>query len=77
MKKTRSSKNYNTKLLFDDDYIYCGKYNFTYDDFYQIQQDHGMEDCDLVDGRKVPIGELWFNLLRDFSFNMTKKMNDL
>ena len=77
VKETRSAPNYNTVLLFDDDYIYCGKYNFTYDDFYQIKQDHGMEDCDLADGRKEPIGELWSHLIKDFSFNMTKKMNDL
>ena len=77
VKKTRTSTNYNTELLFDDDYIYCGTYNFTYDDFYQIKQDHGMEDCDLADGRKEPIGELWSHLIKDFSFNMTKKMNDL
>ena len=69
--------NYNTELLFDNDYIYCGKHNFTYKDFYQVKQDHGMEDCDLADGRKEPIGELWSHLIKDFSFNMTKKMNDL
>ena len=77
VKKTRSSINYNTELLFDEDNIYCGKYNFTYEDFYQVRQDHAMEDCDLADGRKVPIGDLWSDLLKDFSFKMTKKMNDL
>ena len=77
VKKTRNSINYNTELLFDDYYIYCGKYNFTYEDFNQVRQDHGMEDCDLADGRKVPIGDLWYDLLIDFSFNMTEKMNEL
>ena len=77
LKKTRSSINYNTELLFNDDYIYCGTYNFTYDNFSQIQQDHGNEDCNLADGHRVQIGALFTDLLRDFSFNMTKKMNDL
>ena len=77
MKETRSAPNYNTVLLFDDDYIYCGKYNFTYDDFYQLKEDHGTEDCDLADGSRVPIGELWYHLIKDFSFKMTKKMDDL
>ena len=77
VKKTRRPTNYNTELLFDNDYIYCGKYNFTYDNFFQIKQDHGTEDCDLADGGKVPIGKLWSDLILDFSFNMTKKMNDL
>ena len=76
VKKTRNLTNYNTELLFDDDYIYCGKYNFTYEDFYQVRQDHGMEDCDLANGNKS-ISVIFADLLRDFSFNMTKKMNDL
>ena len=76
-KATKNSINFNTELSFDDDYIYCGKYNFTYEDFNQVRQDHGMEDCDLADEGQVPIGDLWSDLLIDFSFNMTKKMNDL
>ena len=64
-------------MLFDEDYIYCGKYNFTYEDFNQVRQDHGYEDCDLADGRKLAIGKLWSDLLTDFSFKMTKKMNVL
>ena len=75
--KKSTTINYNTELVFDEDYIYCGKYNFTYEDFNQVRQDHGMEDCDLVDGTKEAIGDLWFYLLKDFSFNMTKKMNEL
>ena len=76
VKKTRKSINYNTELLFDDNYIYCGKYNFTYEDFYQVRQDHGMEDCGLADGKRTPIHKLWKDLLIDFTFNMTRKMNE-
>ena len=75
-KATRNSINFNTELLFDDDYIYCGKYNFTYEDFYQVRQDHGMEDCDLANGKRIKIDNLWQDLLKDFSFNMTNKMNE-
>ena len=77
VKKTRNSINYNTELLFDDNYIYCGKYNFTYEDFNQVRQDHGLEYCILADGRKVAIGDLWYDLITNFSFKMTKKMNEL
>ena len=77
VKKRSNSINYNTKLLFDENSIYCGKYNFTYEDFNQVSQDHGLEYCDIADGRKVTIGELWHDLLIDFSFNMTEKMNEL
>ena len=76
VKKSRHPTNYNTELLFDDDYIFCGKYNFTYEDFYQVRQDHGMEDCDLANGKRIKIDNLWQDLLKDFSFNMTNKMNE-
>ena len=69
-KISKKGINYNTELLFDENSIYCGKYNFTYEDFYQVLQDHGMEYCDIADGRKVPIGGLWHDLLIDFSFSV-------
>ena len=76
-KATKNSINFNTELLFDDDYIYCGKYNFTYEDFKQVKLNHGNDMCDMADGRKIAIGDVWASLLTNFSFNMTKKMNEL
>lgn len=77
VKEVRKARNYNTALLFDDFYIYCGKYNFTYEDFYQVSRDHGVENCDLADGDMETIEVLWEDLIRDFSFKMTEKMNDV
>ena len=76
-KATKNSINFNTELLFDDDYIYCGKYNFTYEDFNQVRQNHGTDNCYMADGRQIAIEDIWGSLLTDFSFNMTKKMNEL
>ena len=76
-KATKNGINFNTELLFDDYYIYCGKYNFTYEDFNQVRQNHGRDNCYMADGRQITIGNIWASLLRDFSFNMTKKMNEL
>ena len=76
-KATQNGINFNTELSFDDDYIYCGKYNFTYEDFNQVRQNHGTDNCYMADGRQITIGDLWASLLTDFSFNMTKKMNKL
>ena len=76
-KATKNGINFNTELSFDDDYIYCGKYNFTYEDFNQVRQNHGTDNCYMADGRQITIGDLWASLLTDFSFNMTKKMNKL
>ena len=75
-KATQNGINFNTELLFDDYYIYCGN-NFTYEDFNQVRQNHGTDNCYMADGRQITIGDLWANLLTDFSFNMTKKMNKL
>ena len=77
VKNTRKSVNYNTELLFDDFYIYCGNFNFTYEDFYQVTRDHGQEYCDFADGTRLAIGDFWNILLTDFSFKMAKKMNEL
>ena len=75
-KATQNGINFNTELLFDDYYIYCGN-NFTYEDFNQVRQNHGTDNCYMADGRQITIGDLWASLLTDFSFNMTKKMNKL
>ena len=77
IKKTRKTRNYNTELLHDDFYIYCGEFNFTYEDFYQVSQLHGQEECEIADGTRYDIVELWQDLLTNFSFNMTKKINEL
>ena len=77
LQKKKKSINYNTILLFDDAYIYCGKQNFTYEKFYQVRREHGFEYCELAEEKMVTIGNLWANLILDFSFNMTEKMNEL
>ena len=55
LQKKRSSINYNTALFFDDFYIYCGKQNFTYEEFYQVWQEHGLEYCELADEEVVAV----------------------
>ena len=77
LQKKRDSINYNTVLFFDDSYIYCGKQKFTYENFSQVRQKHGLEYCELADEEMVTIGVLWSDLILDFSFNMTEKMNEL
>ena len=77
LQKKKKSINYNTILLFDDAYIYCGKQNFTYEKFYQVRREHGFEYCELAEEKMVTIEHLWLDLIVDFSFNMTEKMNEL
>ena len=68
---------YNTDLVFDESFIYCGNFNFTYEDFYQIRMENGMEDCVLANGQRTPIEHLWSELIGDFSFKMTRKMDEV
>ena len=77
VKKGIESNNYNTALLYNENFIYCGKFNFTFEDFYQVRHDHGKEYCYLTDRNRITIEQLWRDLLTDFSFNMTKKMDEL
>ena len=73
----REAYNFNTLLSFDKTHIYCGKYNFSFTDFYQVEKEHGMEQCDLANGDKITLQTLWIELMTDFSFEMTHKMNEL
>ena len=68
---------YNDVLSFDDSYIYCGKFNFSYEDFYFVRNHYGSEECQLINGQTIQIIRLWIDLITDFSFKMTKKMNEL
>ena len=67
----------NTALLFDENYIYCGAYNFTYEDLKQIKEIHGEENCTLLDESTLLIRDLWDLLLTDFSFFGTEKIDHL
>ena len=67
----------NTALSFDENYIYCGAYNFTYEDLKQIKEMHGEEDCTLLDETTLHIRDLWDLLLTDFSFFHTEKIGHL
>ena len=67
----------NTLLSYDENYIYCGEYNFTYENFKEIFEMHGQEDCTLLDEKTVEIEGLFDYLLVDFSFHGTQKIGHL
>ena len=77
-KKSREKFHFNTDLLFDETTIYCGgQFNFSYEDFHEISHRHANQFCELVNGIKIFLVEVWNNLLLDFSFKQTGKMNEL
>ena len=76
-KKTRKSANYNLLLSFDNSTIYCGSFNFTYAEFENVYFRNATDLCLLKDGeRRVSIENLFLDLLNDYSFNMSTKMDE-
>ena len=66
--KTFQARNFNELLSFDQTYIYCGSFNFTFEDFYDTARKFAFEECILNDGTKIRLESLWANLATDFSF---------
>ena len=76
-KTSNAAPFYNSILLYDESYIYCGKLNFSYEEFYDVTMQYGDESCEFRTGDTVAMINLWIDLKTDFSFEMTKKLNDL
>ena len=72
--KTFQARNFNELLSFDQTYIYCGSFNFTFEDFYDTARKFAFEECILNDGTKIRLESLWANLATDFSFKRNDKM---
>ena len=68
--------NYNTILDFDAYGIYCGKLNFTYKDFYEVMLTNASDECLLANGETLILYEIWDDLLINYSFNMSYKLDE-
>ena len=68
---------FNDALNFDESFIYCGKFNFSYEDFYEVRNQYGQENCILKNQEKIRIQKLWAQLTTDFSFQWTQKINSI
>ena len=76
-KKTYASPNYNQILDFNSTHINCVSKNFTYEEFKTIALNEGNEMCHLTNGQNVTIIKLLVDLLTDFSFKHSLKLNEL
>ena len=72
--KTFQARNFNELLSFDQTYIYCGSFNFTFEEFYDTARKFAFEECNLTDGTKIRMESLWANLATDFSFKRNDKI---
>ena len=72
---TYKATNYNLDLVFDDTRIYCGQFNFTYEDFYELANKNSGLICQLKHGKEVTLGILLGELYTDFSFEQSEKLD--
>ena len=75
--RTQSPRNYNEILNFDENFIYCGQRNISYDEFVENKFWNGSEKCLLGNLQKITLRQLWNDLLTDFSFNYSFKFDEL
>ena len=73
--KSSQARNFNEVLNFTDEGFICGQREISWADFRQHQ--YSNENCLLKNGENMTITQLWGNLMTDYSFKMSPKLNDL
>ena len=76
-KYQREGFNFNQILTFDEKNIYCGERNISYEKLSEVAHLHRFEMCQLKNGLHFSILDIWRQLLTDFSFKMSSKMDEL
>ena len=72
-KKAYQARNYNVELTFDSEIVYCQTHNFSYEEFGQVAVDNLQDQCHLKNG-SIPLIELLFDLMTDFTFKYSSKI---
>ena len=75
--ESREGLNLNQVLIFDEENIYCGGRNISYEDLSEVVHLHKYEECRLKNNMHLSLWYIWGQLLTDFSFNMSSKMDEL
>ena len=76
---TEQAINYNTVLDFNEtsETIFCGQRTFSLNEFKELKEKYGNENCLLKNGQNVTLSTLWIYLKTDFSFKLSPKLDDL
>ena len=69
--------NMNNILIFDDENIYCGERNISYEELSYVVYLHRDEICQTKNDMQLTLQDIWRQLLTDFSFNMSSKIDEL
>ena len=67
--------NYNKVLAYNETHIDCGNFTFTYEEFHDFKDEHLDTQCYLSGQFSVALDRLWYDLLTDFTFEMSPKMD--
>ena len=75
--KSYQAPNFNEVLNFTEEKIICGQREILWDDFKTMKKRHGSENCLLKNGENMTIGQLWVELIQDYSFEMSPNLTAL
>ena len=75
--KSRQAWNFNEVLNFTDQGFICGQREISWADFRTTKKRHGSENCLLKNGENMTIGQLWVELIQDYSFEMSPNLTAL
>ena len=73
---SREGLNLNQVLIFDDENIYCGERNISYEELSEVSHVYKNEICQLKNDMKLTLMDIWRQMLTDFSFKMSAKMDE-
>ena len=76
-KRTNEGQNFNLLLNFDEERIFCGTFNVTYEKMYEMYIVNEDEYCSFLSGDVVQFYQMYYNLLLDYSFQMSNKIDEL
>ena len=74
--RTQNAPNFNQILDSDENFIYCGTRNISYEEFAENKKWNASEKCFLNNHQTVNLQVLWNQLLTDFSFNYSSKFDE-
>ena len=75
--RTEQGVNYNVVLNFTDEVIHCGDFDIPWTKLKEMRYREGSKMCSLKNGREVSLSQLWLQLLQDYSYRLSPKMNEL
>ena len=75
-KSSEEAVDFNKWLIYDEEKIYCGNTNFTYEDLFEVFYADSYEKCLLRNGVVLFMEQIFYGLMLNFSFKMSNKIDE-